>query len=155
MIGTFDLHGLWPFMLAFGVTLVSSVISSIFLFLHYEYLAEGETWLSASPRFRAFLSAGTLVILNIIAAGAWFVYGLPASEAFRRWFDSVVLYTWVPLSVLTFLLTYFGLKIMVPLMSASIVGQYTILVWASLSGTLSILVTVLICFSIMLMLFTS
>ena len=142
MIGSFEIYGLWLFILACGSAMFFSATVLLSLLIHFGFREKGESWPSASPGFRAFLSAGTLVILNILAVAAWFVLILPTPEEFRRWFDSVVLYAWVPMTVLTFLLIYFSLRVIIPRCIASTVGWFIILAWASLAGTLSILVAI-------------
>ena len=142
MIGSFEIYGLWLLILACGSAMFFSAIVLLSLLIHYGFRGNRESWPSASHGFRVFLSAGTLVILNIPAIAAWFVLILPASEEFRKWFDSVVLYAWVPMTVLTFLLIYFSLRVIVPLSAASTLGRFIILAWASVAGTLSILVVI-------------
>ena len=154
MIGNLPLYGLMSLILVCAAAIICSFLTLACLLIHYGLRAEREAWPAASAGFRVFLSAGTLVILNLVAVAGWFIYVQPASDELREWFDSVVIYTWTPVVVVIFLLVYFGLRILTPTMLESSVGRFSLIAWAGISGTLSILVAVPCCLLLVLSLFT-
>lgn len=129
--------------MAAGVAVICSAIAMMCLLIHYVFRVKGEAWPAVSPRFRVFLSAGSLIALNILSVPVFFVFVLPeSSEEFRQWLDSIVLFTWLPVSILIFLVLYFALKVVIPRTAASTVGRSLMIFWAFVTGALSILIVV-------------